>query len=162
MLVNDVSLRNLTRNELYKGFGFVHSKPLSSFSPVAVTPDELGAAWSDYRLHGRVRSFVNGALRGDPDAGEATFGFEHLVAYCAKTRALGPGTIIGGGTVANHDRERGTSCIAERRAIEKNDFGEAQTAFLAFGDRVRIEMLDAHGDSIFGAIDQRVVQLAAR
>ncbi len=162
MLVNDVSLRNLTRNELDKGFGFVHSKPLSSFSPVAVTPDELGSAWKGYRLHGRVRSSVNGALRGDPDAGEASFGFEHLISYCAKTRRLGPGTIVGGGTVANFDRARGTSCIAEQRAIERSEFGEPRTPFLAFGDRVRIEMLDEHGKSIFGAIDQQVAPLTAR
>jgi len=97
MLVNDVSLRNMIRGELAKGFGFVRSKPASAFSPVAVTPDELGTAWHANRLHGRVRSSVNGALRGDPDAGDMSFGFEHLIAYCAKTRSLGAGTIVGGG-----------------------------------------------------------------
>jgi fumarylacetoacetate (FAA) hydrolase len=156
MLVNDVSLRNMIRGELAKGFGFVRSKPASAFSPVAVTPDELGTAWHANRLHGRVRSSVNGALRGDPDAGDMSFGFEHLIAYCAKTRSLGAGTIVGGGTIANADTARGTSCIAEIRSIETSEHGTATIPYLAFGDRVRIEMLDDRGESIFGAIDQRV------
>jgi fumarylacetoacetate (FAA) hydrolase len=156
MLVNDVSLRNLMAHEFVKNFGFVHSKPASAFSPVAVTPDELGDAWRDNRLHLRLRSSVNGVLRGDPDAGEMAFGFEHLIAYCAKTRALSAGTIVGGGTVANRDIARGTSCIAERRSIETLESGAPRTPYLTSGDEVRIEMLDANGDSIFGAIDQRV------
>jgi fumarylacetoacetate (FAA) hydrolase len=159
MLVNDVSLRNLIADELGKGFGFVQSKPATAFSPVAVTPDELGTSWTDWRLHGRVRSSVNGTLCGDPDAGEMSFGFEHLIAYCAKTRSLAAGTIVGAGTIANVDATHGTACIAETRAIETDRFGEPKTPYLAFGDRVRIEMLDATGQSIFGAIDQRVAEL---
>jgi len=159
MLVNDVSLRNLIPAELGKGFGFFHSKPATAFAPVAVTPDELGAAWTNWRVHGRVRSTINGELWGEPDAGEMSFGFEHLIAYCAKTRSLAAGTIIGAGTIANADVARGFSCIAERRSVEASQSGAATTPYLAFGDRVHIEMLNEQGESIFGAIDQRVAEL---
>jgi fumarylacetoacetate (FAA) hydrolase len=159
MLANDVSLRNLIPPELSKGFGFVQSKPASAFSPVAVTPDELGSAWRDWRLHLRLRSFVNGTMFGDPDAGEMLHGFDKLISYTAKTRALAPGSIIGSGTVANSDPARGTSCITERRVIETLEHGNPMTPFLRFGDRVKLEMLDQDGHSIFGAIEQEVARV---
>jgi fumarylacetoacetate (FAA) hydrolase len=159
MLANDVSLRNLIPPELSKGFGFVQSKPASAFSPIAVTPDELGGAWRDSRLHLRLRSFVNGVMFGDPDAGEMIHAFDKLISYVAKTRALSPGSIIGSGTVANSDPARGTSCITERRVIETLDHGSPKTPFLRFGDRVKLEMLDQNGHSIFGAIEQEVVRV---
>jgi fumarylacetoacetate (FAA) hydrolase len=158
IVCNDVSLRNLIPPELSKGFGFVQSKPASAFSPVAITPDELGAAWRDCRVHLPLRSYVNGELFGDPDAGQMIFGFDRLIAHAAKTRPLGAGTIVGSGTVANVDVKRGTSCITERRVIETLEHGNPCTPFLRFGDRVRIEMLDADGQSIFGAIEQTVAQ----
>ena len=157
MLVNDVSLRNLIPAELAKGFGFYQSKPASSFSPLAVTPDELGSAWRDGKLHGALRSSVNGVLLGQPDAGvDMTFNFPTLIAHAARTRALGAGSIIGSGTVSNYDRGAGSSCLAERRMLEQLAEGQAQTPFLRFGDWVRIEMLDEQGQSIFGAIEQQV------
>jgi fumarylacetoacetate (FAA) hydrolase len=161
MLANDVSLRNLIPAELSKGFGFVQSKPASAFSPIAVTPDELGSAWRDCRLHLRLRSFVNGTLFGDPDAGAMIHGFDKLIAHAAKTRALGPGSIIGSGTVASPDPARGTSCLAERRVVEALEHGSPKTPFLRFGDRVKLEMLDADGHSIFGFIEQEVVRVQA-
>lgn len=158
-LVNDVSLRQLIPEELAKGFGFFQSKPPTAFAPVAVTPDELGSAWDGARLHRPLLSFVNGAAYGWPDAGcDMTFGFPELIAHAARTRPLGAGTILGSGTVSNRDRSRGSSCIAERRMLEILDGGHASSPFLRFGDRVRIEMLDAAGRSIFGAIDQVVVK----
>jgi fumarylacetoacetate (FAA) hydrolase len=157
MLVNDVSLRNLIPGELAKGFGFYQSKPSSSFSPVAVTPDELGETWKDGKVHRPLVSHINGALFGQPNAGvDMTFNFPILVAHAAKTRPLGAGTIIGSGTVSNYDRSAGSSCLAEKRMLEIIEQGEAKTPFLKFGDRVRIEMFDAAGQSIFGAIDQAV------
>lgn len=157
MLVNDVSLRNLIPGELGKGFGFYQSKPSSSFSPVAVTPDELGDSWRDGRVHRPLVSHINGALFGQPDAGtDMTFDFPTLIAHAARTRPLGSGTIIGSGTVSNYDRSAGSSCLAEKRMLEVIEHGEAKTPFLKFGDRVRIEMFDAGGASIFGAIDQVV------
>ncbi|WP_068828435.1 fumarylacetoacetate hydrolase family protein [Pseudomonas sp. BMS12] len=157
LLVNDVSLRNLIPGELAKGFGFYQSKPSSSFSPVAVTPDELGEAWKDGKVHRPLVSHINGALFGQPNAGvDMTFNFPTLVAHAAKTRPLGAGTIIGSGTVSNYDRSAGSSCLAEKRMLEIVEQGEAITPFLKFGDRVRIEMFDAAGQSIFGAIDQAV------
>ncbi|MFB4367551.1 MULTISPECIES: fumarylacetoacetate hydrolase family protein [unclassified Pseudomonas] len=157
MLVNDVSLRNLIPGELGKGFGFYQSKPSSSFSPVAVTPDELGDSWRDGRVHRPLVSHINGALFGQPDAGtDMTFDFPTLIAHAARTRPLGSGTIIGSGTVSNYDRSAGSSCLAEKRMLEVIEHGEAKTPFLKFGDRVRIEMFDAAGASIFGAIDQQV------
>jgi len=157
MLVNDVSLRNLIPGELAKGFGFYQSKPSSSFSPVAITPDELGDSWQGGKVHRPLVSHINGALFGQPDAGtDMTFNFPTLVAHAAKTRPLGTGTIIGSGTVSNYDRSAGSSCLAEKRMLEIVEQGEAKTPFLKFGDRVRIEMFDAAGHSIFGAIDQAV------
>ncbi len=156
MVCNDVSLRNLIPHELEKGFGFVQSKPASAFSPVAVTPDELGDAWRDGRVHLTVRSSLNGALMGDPDAGEMQFGFHELIAYIARTRSLAPGSIIGSGTVASRDEARGVSCLTELRIVETMKHGAPQTEYLRPGDHVRIEMVDAAGDAVCGAIDQRV------
>ncbi|MBV6424988.1 MAG: hypothetical protein NAOJABEB_02802 [Steroidobacteraceae bacterium] len=161
LLVNDWSLRNLIPGELAKGFGFYQSKPATAFSPVAVTPDELGDAWRDGKLHRPLVSHVNGAAFGAPDAGvDMTFSFPQLVAHAARTRRLGAGAIIGSGTVSNRDRSRGSSCLAEKRTLELLGSGAPSTPFLRFGDRVRIEMFDAAGRSIFGAIDQRVVAAA--
>lgn len=158
-LMNDVSLRELVAADLAAGFGFFHSKPPSSFSPVAVTPDELGEAWDGKRLHGVMRASINGELLGEPDAGvDMQFDFPRLVQHAAKTRPLGAGTIVGSGTVSNRDRKRGAGCLFERRAEEILEDGQAKTPFLKFGDRVRIEMKDAAGRSIFGAIDQQVVE----
>ena len=156
-LCNDVSLRNLTPGEIAKGFGFFQSKPASAFSPVAVTPDELGPVWDGDRLHGQMISAVNGIEVGRPDGGvDMTFGFRTLIAHAARTRRLGAGTILGSGAVSNKDRGAGSSCIAEIRMIETLNHGEPRTPFLKHGDTVRIEMRDADGRSIFGAIEQRV------
>jgi fumarylacetoacetate (FAA) hydrolase len=163
VLVNDWSLRNLIPAELAKGFGFYQSKPATAFSPVAVTPDELGAAWDGGRVHRPLVSQVNGTLLGQPDAGtDMTFDFPTLIAHVTRTRRLGAGTIVGSGTVSNYDRSRGSSCLAERRMLEQIDGGAPVTQFLRFGDRVRIEMFDADGASIFGAIDQRVAHAEPR
>lgn len=157
-LANDVTLRNLVPAELAKGFGFFGSKPATAFSPFAITPDELGDAWQDGRVHLRLRSIYNGALVGDPEAGpEMHFSFFELLAHVAKTRAFTAGTILGSGTVSNADRARGVSCLAERRMIEILDGGEARTPFMKPGDTIAIEMLDREGRSIFGRIEQRVV-----
>ncbi|KGM32324.1 fumarylacetoacetate hydrolase family protein [Inquilinus limosus] len=173
MLVNDVSLRNLIPAELAKGFGFFQSKPSSAFSPVAVTPDELGDAWDGGKLHRPLLVELNGAPFGRADAGvDMTFDFPTLVAHAAKTRPLGAGTIIGSGTVSNRDSDggpgkpitqggHGYSCLAELRMVETILSGAARTSFLRFGDTVRIEMKDAHGHSIFGAIEQTVEEAAA-
>ncbi|MCI5061101.1 MAG: fumarylacetoacetate hydrolase family protein [Alphaproteobacteria bacterium] len=158
MIMNDVSLRNLIPNELGKGFGFYQSKPPSSFSPVAVTPDELGEAWRDGKLHLPLRSIYNGKTIGQPNAGvDMQFHFGQLIAHAARTRPLGAGTIIGSGTISNHDRKAGISCFAEIRMIEKIDSGEFQTPFMKYGDKIRIEMMDQEGNSIFGAIEQEIV-----
>ncbi len=161
MLVNDWSLRNLIPNELAKGFGFYQSKPATAFSPVAVTPDELGGAWHDARVHLPLTVHLNDELFGRPNAGvDMTFDFGQLIAHAAKTRRLRAGAIVGSGTVSNRDRAQGSTCLAERRMLETLDQGRPVTPFLSFGDRVRIEMFDAGGASIFGAIDQRVVKAA--
>ncbi len=157
MLVNDVSLRNLIPDELAKGFGFVHGKPANAYSPVAVTPGELGHAWRDHRLHLPLICRVNDETVGTPLAGEdLQFGFDRLITHAAKSRRLGAGTIIGSGTVSNQDASRGCACLMEKRALELLDTGEIGTPFLKFGDRVHIEMLDGDGSSVFGAIDQQV------
>jgi len=159
MLANDVSLRNVIPTELAKGFGFFQSKPWTTFSPVAVTPDELGDAWNGGSIDLPLITKFNGELFGRPNARTGmVFDFPQLIAHAAKTRSLGAGTIIGSGTVANEDRSVGSSCIVERRAIETIERRQTQTPFLKFGDRVRIEMLDPEGRSIFGAIDQVVVR----
>ena len=162
MLANDASLRSLALVEMKTGFGWVQAKPATSFSPVAVTPDELGAAWRDGRVCLPVRIAWNGREFGHPDGSEMGFGFHQLIAHAAYSRNLSAGTIIGSGTVSNADyRAVGSACIAERRAIELADHGRVTTEYMRFGDRVRIEMLDAQGRSIFGAIDQRVVASSA-
>ena len=169
MLVNDVSLRGLIPGELGKGFGFFQSKPSSAFSPVAVTPDELGDAWQDSKVHLPLLSQYNGKPFGKPNAGEdMTFNFAQLVAHAAKTRHLGAGAIIGSGTVSNKQgTDHGTaiaeggvgySCIAEVRMIETIRDGQPTTQFMDFGDTIHFEMKNADGESIFGAIDQKVVQ----
>lgn len=168
MLVNDVSLRNLIPGELGKGFGFFQAKPSSAFSPTAVTPDELGAAWDGGKLHLPLLSVLNGKIFGKPNAGvDMTFDFPTLIAHAAKTRPLAAGSIIGSGTVSNKDADGGPgrriedgglgySCLAELRTVEAIRDGEAKTPFLQFGDTIRIEMKDAKGHSVFGAIEQIV------
>ncbi|MGE7472661.1 fumarylacetoacetate hydrolase family protein [Bosea sp. NPDC003192] len=169
MLVNDVSLRNLIPNELGKGFGFLQSKPSSAFSPAAVTPDELGPAWKDGKLSLPLLAQVNGKPFGKPQAGvDMTFDFGVLIAHAAKTRPLVAGTIVGSGTVSNRDADGGPgkpvsegglgyACIAEQRMVETIRHGAPKTPFLRFGDSVRIEMKDAAGHSIFGAIEQDIL-----
>ena len=159
MLVNDWSLRNLIPAELAKNFGFYQSKPATAFSPVAVTPDELGEAWRDARVHLPILVHLNGEPFVRPIAGvDMTFDFGQLIAHAAKTRRLCAGSIVGSGTVSNLDRSTGSTCLAERRMLETLEHGKPMTPFLSFGDSVRIEMRDAAGQSIFGAIDQRVVR----
>ena len=161
-LVNDVSLRNLIPGELAKGFGFLQSKPRSALSPVFVTPDELGDAWQDSKLHLPLLTHINGKWFGAPEAGvDMQFNFAQLVAHAAKTRPLSAGTIVGSGTVANEDTSLGASCFAEQRTVETLRDGKPSTPFMAFGDTVRIEMLDKDGNSIFGAIEQRIERQAA-
>jgi fumarylacetoacetate (FAA) hydrolase len=158
MLVNDVSLRNLIPNEIAKGFGFFQSKPASSFSPVAVTTDELAPHWDGDRLHLPLQSYLNGELFGQPNAGvDMTFSFNELIAHAAKTRSLTAGTIIGSGTVSNLDRSKGSSCIAERRMLETLASGKPTTPFMHYGDTIRIEMYNEQGQCLFGAIDQTIV-----
>lgn len=157
MLVNDVSLRNLIPNELAKGFGFFQSKPASSFSPVAITPDELDPHWDGGRVHLPLVSTLNGNQFGKPNAGvDMTFSFPELIAHAAKTRQLCAGTIIGSGTVSNTDRSKGSSCIAEKRMLEILESGQAKTPFMRFGDTIRIEMFNLDGENLFGTIEQTV------
>lgn len=157
LLVNDVSLRNLIPAELAKGFGFLHGKPPSSFSPVAVTIDELGENWQDGKLHLPLISHLNDQPFGHPNAGtDMQFNFSRLISHAAKTRPLGTGTIIGSGTVSNQQPGVGYSCLAEKRVVEKVEQGEIKTAFMSYGDRIHIEMNDPDGQSIFGAIEQEV------
>jgi fumarylacetoacetate (FAA) hydrolase len=158
MLLNDYTLRTLTKSELPKGFGFMQAKPTSGFSPVAVTLDEL-PQWDGRKLNLQLISSVNGKRIGAPHAGaDMYFDYPQLIAHAARTRKLGAGTILGAGTVANKDETAGSSCIAEVRANEEIEHGKALTAFLKFGDRVRIEMLDEAGQTIFGAIDQKIIK----
>jgi fumarylacetoacetate (FAA) hydrolase len=160
MIVNDVSLRNLIPAELEKGFGFFQSKPASAFAPFAVTPDELGPYWKEGRVHLPLKTWLNGNLFGDPNAGpEMHFSFHDLIAHITKTRSYTAGTILGSGTVSNEDRSRGSSCLAEKRMIEKIDSGTMTTPFLQYGDRVEIEMFDSAGKSIFGRIEQTVTPM---
>lgn len=160
MLANDWSLRELIPAELAKGFGFVQSKPATAFSPVAVTPDELSTAWRDGRVHLPLESVWNGQRVGLCDAGpEMTFHFGQLIAHLCKTRQVRAGSIVGSGTVSNQDWSRGFSCIAEKRAIETIETGKPQTAYMQFGDTIRIEMKTPEGLSVFGAIEQTVTAL---
>ena len=169
MLVNDVSLRGLIPGELAKGFGFFHSKPASAFSPVAVTPDELGESWQDNKVHLPLLSDYNSQPFGKPQAGQdMTFSFAQLIAHAAKSRNLGAGAIIGSGTVSNKQGTEfgsaiveggvGYSCIAEVRMIETIRDGKPSTSFMKFGDTIKMEMLGIDGQSIFGTIEQRVVK----
>lgn len=158
MLVNDLTWRNIIPAELAKSFGFFQSKPATAFSPFAVTPDELGDAWQEGRIHLPLKTYYNDTLFGDPEAGPAMhFSFRDLIQHVTKTRAYTAGTILGSGTVSNEDRSRGSSCLAEKRMIEKIDTGEFVTPFMKVGDTVRIEMHDAAGNNIFGTIAQKVV-----
>jgi len=160
MLANDVSLRNLIPAELAKGFGFLQSKPATAFSPVAVTPDELGHAWRDAKVHRPLIVHLNGVKVGEPDAGvDMTFSFAQLIAHITRTRNVRAGSIVGSGTVSNIDRSRGYCCIAEKRTLETIADGKPSTPFMKFGDSVRIEMFDGDGRSIFGAIEQKVAPL---
>ncbi len=159
MLANDWSLRHLIPPERAKNFGFLQGKPATAFAPVAVTPEELGEGWRDGLVHRPVLVHWNGKKVGEADAGvDAAFGFGELIAHAARTRNLRAGSIVGAGTVSNRDPARGWSCIAEARAREAIEHGEARTEFMKFGDRVRIEILDPSGTSIFGAIDQQIAQ----
>ncbi|MEP1472984.1 MAG: fumarylacetoacetate hydrolase family protein [Halieaceae bacterium] len=158
-LVNDISLRNLIPAELGKQFGFYQSKPWTSFTPVLVTPDELGDAWDGRKIHLPLRAILNGELVGAPNAGvDMTFDFPTLITHCAKSRSLMAGTVIGSGTVSNVGSTAGSCCLAEVRCLETIADGQPSTPFMSFGDRIEIEMLDASGVSIFGKIDQTVVE----
>lgn len=159
MLVNDISLRMIAQAELGKGFGFVQGKPSSAFSPVAITPDEFGDAWTDNKVNLTLTADWNGKNFGHPHAGtDMTFDFTQLIAHAARTRPLVAGTIIGSGTVSNYDRSTGHVCIVEKRMLEKVETGKAVTPFMAFGDTIKIEMKDSAGQSVFGAIEQKLVQ----
>lgn len=157
--LNDISLRALAPREMKTGFGFVQAKPTTSFAPVAVTPDELGDAWSDGRIHLPLNVEWNGEWFGHPKGGEMHFGFHDLVAHAALSRNLSAGTIIGSGTVSNADRSVGSACISERRAIEMIEHGAPKTEFMKFGDSIRMESLLPEGGSLFGAIDQKVTKV---
>ena len=158
LLVNDISLRNLIPDELAKGFGFLHGKPPTAFSPVAVTPDELDDAWQDTKIHLPLHTQLNGETFGKPNAGtDMQFNFSQLISHAAKTRRLSAGTVIGSGTVSNEDLTTGYSCLVESRVVEKVDTGKPRTPFLSNGDEVQIEMLDLKGNSIFGKILQKVI-----
>ncbi|MFT6274468.1 MAG: fumarylacetoacetate (FAA) hydrolase [Halioglobus sp.] len=158
-LVNDVSLRNLIPAELGKQFGFYQSKPWTAFSPVLVTPDELGDAWDGRKLHLPLSATLNSTLVGAPNAGiDMTFDFPTLIAHCAKSRSLMSGTVIGSGTVSNVGSESGSCCLAEVRCLETIEHGKPSTPFMSFGDRIEIDMVNSDGESVFGKIDQRVVQ----
>ena len=159
-LVNDVSLRALIPDELAKGFGFLQSKPRSALSPVFVTPDELGDAWQDEKLHLPMRTWLNGKWFGEAECGvDMQFNFAQLVAHAAKTRPLTAGAIVGSGTIANEDTGKGASCLAEQRTVEALRDGKPSTPFLKFGDSLRIEITDQDGASIFGAIEQVIAPL---
>lgn len=158
-IVNDVSLRNLIPAELGKGFGFLHGKPPTAFAPVLATPDELGDAWRGNKVHLPLCAWVNDEPLGAPQCGvDMQFDFAQLIAHAAATRPLGAGTIVGAGTVSNRDPSRGFCCLAEARMLETIEHGKPRTEFLRFGDRVKIDMTDANGDSIFGCIEQTVTR----
>jgi len=158
VLINDVSLRGLIPDELAMGFGFMQSKPSSAFSPFAITLDELGVAWKDGRVHLPLRCDLNGEWFGDPDAGVMHFSFNQLIEHAARTRDLSAGTIIGSGTVSNEDIARGSSCLAEKRMLEKINTGKITTRFMQPGDHIKIFMQDQQGKNLFGTIHQKVIQ----
>lgn len=158
VIINDVSLRGLIPDELKAGFGFFQGKPSSAFAPFAVTADELGEAWREGRIHLPLKVEINGEFFGKANAGEMHFHFGQLIAHAARTRKLSAGTIIGSGTVSNENKEMGSSCLAEKRMIEKIDEGTIKTPFLKVGDKVKIEMFDSKGANIFGTIEQEVIQ----
>ncbi|MFK7872321.1 MAG: fumarylacetoacetate hydrolase family protein [Oligoflexales bacterium] len=163
MIANDVSLRGLIPEELAKGFGFVTSKPSTSFAPFTLTKEELGDAWKDGRLHLPLKTYYNDTLFGTPNAGpEMHFSFHEIIAHVAKTRNLTAGTIIGSGTISNFDISTGSSCLAEKRMIEKIETGEAKTPFMSCGDTVKIEMIDTTGRNLFGSIQQQVTSYQPR
>jgi len=158
-ILNDVSLRNLIPAELAKGFGFLQSKPRTALSPFFVTPDELGSAWRDHKIHLPMRTWLNGEWFGEPNCGvDMQFDFAELVAHAAKTRPLAAGSIIGSGTIANHDIKQGSTCLAEKRVLEVIADGKATTPFMKFGDEVKIEITDEQDHNIFGTIQQKVVK----
>lgn len=158
-LVNDVSFRRLIPAELAKGFGFVNGKGANALAPVACTPDELGGAWRDGKLHLELRCEVNGRRLGSPNAGiDATFSLFDLIAHAARTRELAAGTLVGTGTISNQERDTGYACLMEARLVEQVELGEAKTPFLRFGDRVKIDMRDERGETVFGAIEQLVAR----
>lgn len=158
-ILNDVSLRNLIPAELAKGFGFMQSKPRTALSPFFVTPDELGDAWLDNKIHLPMRTWLNGEWFGEPNCGvDMQFNFAELIAHAAKTRPLAAGAIIGSGTIANHDMSKGSTCLAEKRVLEVIADGKATTPFMSFGDDVKIEITDNDGHNIFGTIHQKVVK----
>lgn len=159
MLVNDISLRGLIPNELAKGFGFIHGKPPTSFSPVAVTPDEVSDYWQACKLNLPLLTHYNEVSFGHPDAGvDMQFSFAELIQHAAKSRPLAAGTIIGSGTVSNNDESRGCSCLVEKRVLEVINEGQAKTPFMKAGDRIKVDMKEVSGHSIFGAIEQRVIE----
>lgn len=158
LALNEVSLRGLAGDELSKGFGLFLAKPNAAFTPVAVTPDELGEGWRECRVHLPLRSEVNGERLGEPNGSESSFGFDQLIAHVTRTRRMHAGSIVSAGTVSNEAEERGVSCIMERRVIEQLAHGAPRTPWLRFGDRVRIDLLGADGRSMCGAIDQKVVR----
>lgn len=156
VILNDVSLRGLIPNELKRGFGFYQSKPSSSFAPFAITPDELGDAWQDGRIHLPLNTEYNGKFFGNPNAKEMYFSFFQIIEHIAATRSLGAGTILGSGTVSNEDPTKGSSCLAEKRMIETIETGTAKTPFMKVGDTVKIEMLNSQNENLFGTIFQQV------
>lgn len=158
-ILNDVSLRNLIPAELAKGFGFLQSKPRTALSPFFVTPDELGESWKNNKIHLPMRTWLNGEWFGEPECGvDMQFDFAELIAHAAKTRPLCAGTILGSGTIANHDMAKGSTCLAEKRVLEVIADGKPTTPFMSFGDDVKIEITDKQGHNIFGTIHQKVVK----
>jgi fumarylacetoacetate (FAA) hydrolase len=162
MLVNDISLRALAVREMKTGFGFIQAKPSSSFSCVAITPDELGQFWTEGRIHLPLHVHWNGKWFGHPHGSAMHFGFQQLIAHAALTRRLSAGTILGSGTVSNHDRSVGSACISERRAIDLIEYGEVRTDYMKFGDRIRIYSTLPDGSHPFGAIDQHIIEASAQ
>lgn len=157
LLVNDITLRGLVPAELGHGFGFLQSKPSSAFSPFALTPDELGTAWRDGRVHLPLLCEYNNQFFGNPNAGEMHFSFYQLIEHAARTRSLTAGTILGSGTVSNEDTKRGSSCLAEKRMLEQINQGEIKTPFMQIGDSIKIEMRNEKGNNLFGSLFQKVV-----